>query len=61
MKNILEQLFPDRKEKIKNFICIMCNCSATKFRNKKALEEFYRSGVCQNCQDGIANVGGMIF
>jgi hypothetical protein len=47
----VDAIVSGRRERIKNNICFSCNREEVKFRDKRSLDEYYISGLCQECQD----------
>ena len=42
-----------RKEKMKERKCVMCDKDIKGFRDQQSLREWEISGICQDCQDGV--------
>jgi hypothetical protein len=47
----------DRQQMIENNLCMMCNNSATEFRDELSEKEYSISGMCQGCQDKVFGGG----
>ena len=43
----------DRRETIKNNVCVSCGKRATEFRDEISRREFSISSLCQNCQNPV--------
>lgn len=56
LEEFLEAIF-GRSSAIKNDYCVSCGKVANEFTDALSEKEFTISGLCQECQDKIFNVG----
>lgn len=53
MKNFIEKVFPGTQEEIAENRCPVCKKPIGFFSDVLSLNEYYISGMCQECQDSV--------
>lgn len=47
----VDDLVPGRINALQGQVCAMCGAAVKEFRDRRSLEEYYISAMCQKCQD----------
>ncbi len=55
-KDIINNVFPEAMENIKDGKCAVCGGPVGKFRDGRSRMEYDISGMCQACQDEVFGV-----
>ena len=54
----IAMLFPEAISRVAEGMCSSCNKPVRYFSNDLSVREFYISGLCEVCQDGVFNTLG---